>query len=101
MELQEKSKIDIQFYLGNKFKYVKHPISYIKSTVTVTDHYGKEYYFTNLDNLILVIVDFLCDVSGSDYKLKFIYNGETVLTKWYTEEEIIYAIQNDWFKEVK
>ena len=101
MELQEKSEIDIQFYLGNKFKYTKHPAAYIRDTVTVTDHYGKEYYFTDVDSLVLVVVDFLCDISGCDYKLKFIYKGETALTKWYTEEEMIHAIQNDWLKELK
>lgn len=101
MELQEKSKINIKFYIGNKFKYIKHPTAYVKNTVTILDNYGREYYFTDIDKLVLSIVDFFCSADGSDYKLKFTYKGETILNKWFTEEEIIYSIQNNWLEELK
>ena len=102
MELQKaisKQIRDPEFGVGEVFKYTQQAVK--NNNIYITDKFEVEHCFTVPDQLILKIVDFFSDKKDNEYKLTFIYKGKPILSKWYTEYDLIDSIAGNFITEAR
>lgn len=77
--------------VGERFKFTV----YNRKDITIIDLYGYEHFFEDARRIVMEVVDFF---SGEqyEYKIRFFYDGQVMLSKWYFESEIVSSLENKY-----